>query len=330
MHHNSTRWLFSVSLATLLMGFAANADAQKILQWQFEPGQTLNVWFTQDMTVQMTAMGQEMESAADMGMLMKWDIQQVNEDGSAHINQSIERLTMRLATPGTDEIEYDSAHAEKATGTALTLKASVDPLVGVEFTQTMSSTGEILDVQLTEQSKQQLNAAPAGAQLREVLSRDGLKALLSQAATVFPTTPISPGDSWTGSTNSKSPVGPLSMEMTYEYVGTEMRSGRPLERIDVDMTVAFPEGAPQNGMNISVQNQRNTGSLFFDAEAGRFVETELHQNMRMVTSVGKQQHSQLLSTVLRMTFEPVSQVAQATATVPTDEAAQVQPATYVR
>ncbi len=328
------RIIYRRLVVATLLGLAATlctpeTNAQKLLQWRFEQGQSLDVWFTQDMTVQMTAMGQEMESSADMGMLMRWDIQQVNSDGSAEIKQSIERLSMRLETPGSDPIEYDSAQKEEAAGLALTLASSVEPMVGVEFMQKMSPSGEILEVSLSEAAQQKLATAPSGAQLKEVLSRDGLRALLTQAATVFPTTPIQPGDTWTGSTKSQSPIGQLLMEMKYTYRGTEVRSGQPLERIDVEMLVSFPGKANQNGVNIRVQNQRNTGALFFDAAAGRFVETELKQNMRMVTTMGDQQHSQLLSTVLRMSFSPVNPIVQATATRPAKADSLVQPASHI-
>jgi hypothetical protein len=304
--------------------------AQKLLQWRFQAGESIQVSFTQDMTVQMTAMGQPMETSADMGMYMRWNVLSVAADGTADIHQSIDRLSMKMQTPGTDPIAYDSAQTEEPVGMAVMLAATVDPMVGVEFTQKMSPAGEILDVALTERAKQQLAAAPDGAQLKEVLSRDGLKALLSQAATVFPKTPVKPGDTWTGSSESQSPIGKLTTNMQYKYVGTETREGRPLERIDVKMTVGFPDEVKQPGMNIAIQNQQNSGSMYFDAAVGRFVETQLNQNMRLVTTIDQQEHSQLLSTVLRMTFAPSSRVAQAAANVPGSVNSQIQPAGYIR
>ena len=277
---------------------------QKLLRWELKPGQALDVQFTQDMTIQMNAMGRDLQSSADMGMTMRWNVESVEPDGTARIRQSIDQLSMRLETPGSDPIEYDSAQEEEPVGTAVILATSVDPMVGVEFTQQMSSAGEILAVELSEQAKQQLDAAPSGAQLKEILSQNGLKALLSQAATVFPTTPVKPGDSWTGSTTSKSPVGNLSMDMTYTYRGTEMSNGQPLEKIDVEMTVRFPEPNATNGMSIAVRNQKNTGTLYFDAAAGRFAMSELNQNMRLVTTVGGQEQSQIMSTILRMEVHP--------------------------
>ena len=314
--------MFATSIVLSL--FVSNSDAQKLLQWRFQPGESIQVSFTQDMTVQMNAMGKPMESSADMGMQMRWDVKNVDANGTADIHQSIERLTMQMQTPGAEPISYDSAQTEDPIGMAAMLAATVDPMVGVAFNQKMSREGEVLEVTLSDQAQQQLASAPQGAQLKEILSRDGLKALLSQAATVFPKTPVKPGDTWTGSCKSKSPIGELSMDMRYKYVGTETHQGRALERIDVEMVVSFPEAANPAGMSIAVQNQQNAGSMFFDAAAGRFVSTQLNQNMRLVTKVGEQEHAQMMTTVLKMSFAPMNQVASASKTP-----SAVQPAGYI-
>jgi hypothetical protein len=177
----------------------------------------------------------------------------------------------------------------------------------------MTNRGEILDVKLTPDAQAKLAKQPTGAQLKEMFSKEGMKSLLHQAATVLPEKPVKPGDSWKGTTETKSPVGKLVMDMTYTYRGTVMDSGRPLERIDVGMMVRFAKQANEMGLNVSVKEQKNAGALFFDAELGRFVRTEMRQTMTLVTSIGPKEHQQSLDTMLTMKFANANSPAAKTA-----------------
>jgi len=288
----------------LLLTAVSSATAQeKLLRWKLARGENIQVNFVQNTTMNTSIMGSELNSSADMGMVLLWHVGQVANDGTMEIVQSIKQLTMKMENPGGAPIEYDSSKPVRPEDTvAQTLAASIQPLVGVEFVQTMSARGEILDVTLTQEARASLAKAPAGSQLTQIFSKEGLKSLLHQAATVLPEGPVSPGDTWTGQTQTKSPVGTLVMDMTYTYRGTEMVKNRPLERIDVDVVVKFGREPNAMGLEVEVKAQQNAGTMFFDATSGRFVQTELNQNMTLETAIGEKVHRQRLNTVLRMQF----------------------------
>jgi hypothetical protein len=302
-------FLLSLTASLVLMPTSAVA-AEKLLRWKLRPGELIRVTFDQDMKMQTSLLGNEMESAADMAMVMNWDVENVSGQGVAQIKQSIERLRLKMHTPGADPIEYDTAQQEKPQGLASSLANSLAPLIGMEFMQKMSDRGEILDVQLSESAAAALAKEPSGAQLQQIFSHDGLKALLNQTATVLPAEPVTPGDTWTGSSQNKSAVGTMVMEMTYTYCGSELHNGRLLERIDVQMDVSFGAGPNALGLNVDVKEQNNHGSLYFDADAGHFVNTTLQQSMTLETAIGDRVHRQQLSTVMEMTFTPVSRTAK--------------------
>ncbi len=289
----------------LLFGSSAQAQ-QKLLRWKLQPGETLDVSFAQETQTMTSIMGTELKSAAHMGMVLRWKVAGVAADGTADISQSIQRLTMHMDNPGGEPIRFDSASHEEPVGLGKTLAQNIQPLVGVEFTQTMNNRGEILEVALSPSAKESLAKAPTGAQLTEVFSKEGLKSLLHQAATVLPEAPVSPGDSWPGQSQTKSPVGLLVMNMTYTYRGTQVVEGKPLERIDVAVGVEFGQGPNALGLNVAVKEQQNAGTLYFDASAGRFTHTELTQNMTLETTIGEKVHRQQLNTQLRMQFASVS------------------------
>ena len=295
------------------------ADAQKLLRWKLQAGESLRLTFDQDMIMETSIMGNEIKSTADMAMVLNWNVRQVGSDGVADIVQSIERLHMKMQTPGGDPVEYDSAQPTQPQGLAKTLADSIQPLVGIEFVQRMNDRGEIIDVRLSDRGVAQLATAPAATQLQEIFSKQGMKSLLHQAATVLPEGPVKPGDRWKGVSETKSPVGKLVMDMTYTYRGTEIRDGRPLERIDVEVKVGFGEGPNALGLDVDVKEQQNSGSMYFDVAAGRFTDSVLRQSMTLETAVGEKTHRQKLDTQLRMRFASDHVAVAKTAARPSSE-----------
>ena len=290
-----------LGMATLAI-FVSTANAQKLLRWKFVPGENIQVNFQQDMRMSTDMMGNQIKTTADMGMTLGWQVKTVSPQGVAEIAQSIERLQMNMSNPGSAPIAYDSASTTKPTGVAAQLAAGIESLVGVEVLQQLNPRGEILAVTLSPEAQAQVAKAHAAAQVQQVFSKEGMKALLHQAATVLPEKPVSPGDSWTSQMDTKSPVGSLHMDMKYTYRGTEVYNGRELEVVDVSVNVGFGAEPNQLGLKVKVAEQEGKGALFFDAAAGRFVSTQLNQNMSLETTVGKTVHRQQLETVVKMQF----------------------------
>ena len=304
--------LFATTLSILV---ASQTQAERLLRWKLQPGETIDVRFVQDMDMVSTVLGKQLESSADMSMIMRWNVERVSQQGATQMRQSIQRLRMSMKTPGGAPVVYDSASKEPASGMANQLAQNMSPLIGVEFIQTMSPRGEIMDVRLSEAAAAKLAASPASAQLQQVFSKDGIKSLLHQAATVLPQNSVRPGDSWKGQSKSDSPVGTLVMDNTYTYRGTVNKNGRTLDRIDVDVKVSFAKGNNKLGVDVQIKQQQNKGVMYFDVDKGRFVETLLAQKMTMVTAIADQSHEQQLDTKLRMQFSDANVTAR-TAKIP--------------
>lgn len=289
---------FSLALTTI----TARSQAERLLRWKLQPGEAINVRMIQDMDMTSNVMGKSLASSADMAMVMRWVVEGVDQDGVSEMRQSIQRLRMTMQTPGGEPVVYDSASKDAPAGMAKNLAKNMQPLIGVEFIQTMSPRGEVIDVRLSDAANERLARAPAGPQLREVFSEDGIKSLLHQAATVLPERAVTVGDQWTGVTRTQSPVGTLLMNNVYTYKGTVNKDGRALERIDLEVNVSFAKGSNPPGVSVDITKQQNRGVMYFDAKQGRFVETMLSQEMTLVTAIGDQNHEQQLATKLRMQF----------------------------
>jgi hypothetical protein len=292
--------ILSVTLTTVFG--PRSASAQKRLRWTLEPGETVKVQFSQVMDTEASIQSAVLQSTVQMSMAMKWHVLNVDAEGTAEMAQSIEQLKIVMNSPGAGEVSYDSSAPQQPDGLAKDLASGIEPLIGMRFIQKMNDRGEILDVRLSDEASAALDKSPLGSQLKEVFSREGLDALVNQTAAVLPQHPVRPGDTWTGTSETKSPVGALKMDLTYTYLGTETRQGRELEKIGVKIQLGFAEGANPLGLNVKFTDQNNSGLMYFDARAGRFVETTVNQKMTMETAIGDRTHQQKLNTRLSMRF----------------------------
>ena len=298
----ASKYVRLFAFALVLTSVATESRAERLLRWKLQPGETIDVRMVQDMDMTSNVLGKSLASSADMSMLMRWIVKDVDREGVTEMHQSIQRLRMKIQTPGGAPVVYDSASKDSPVGMAENLAKNMQPLIGVEFIQTMSPRGEIIDVRLSETANAKLAGAPEGAEVRQVFSEDGVKSLLHQAATVLPERAVKPGDQWTGVTRTQSPVGTLVMNNVYTYRGTVKKNDRALERIDVEVNVSFSKGNNALGVNVEIEQQDNRGVMYFDAEQGRFVETMISQKMTLVTAIGDESHRQQLNTKLRMQF----------------------------
>ena len=144
------RRFFAVAVvALLLVGVHAEAQAQTVLRWKFEPGQSLQINFEQKTTSETSGVGTPTAVEIAMQMGMTWKIESV-EQGAAQITQTFDRLKMSMKSGKSDAIEYDSEADEPPKGAAADLAAGVAPLLGALFTVSMTDRGAIQEVAFTE------------------------------------------------------------------------------------------------------------------------------------------------------------------------------------
>lgn len=322
------RWTHATSLGFALFMVSqfclegSPVMGQKLLRWNLQRNETIQVLLSQKMMTAASIQGTELRSTVDMLMAMKWHVLAVDAHGTAQMSQSIDRMKMTMESPGFETVAYDSATATHATGPTQSIAASIEPLLGVKFIQTMNDRGEIVDLRLSKEAAEALDKVPSGAQLKEMFSQEGLKSLVTQAAAVLPEKPIRPGDTWRGQSETKSPAGNLKMNMRYRYFGTELRQGRPVEKIGVALQLSFVDGANPLGLSVQIKDQDNSGTLYFDSVLGQFVETSLHQNMTLQTKLGNQTHMQKLDMQLRMQFRSDRSAQTVRSTVPKQRTAR--------
>ena len=152
----------------------------------------------------------------------------------------------------------------------------------------MDPRGNVLEMKLPQGLAENMSKLPGGAQFGNMFSEDGMKGMAEIAT--FPEQPLNPGDTWTRTATIKNPVtGDMTMDSTFRYVGPEVRDGRELEKIAMEMKMRVGEGGT---MTLTITDQASEGTFYFDKEAGQFVSGESKSKMTMKTTVLGQQIEQ--------------------------------------
>ena len=279
---------------------ATATEAQ--LKWKFKEGQKYQLKMEQEMTQSMEIQGQPMNTSNNTTTYMTWLVTEVDEGGNASITSTIDRMTMKMNAPMMGNVDIDTDNDEQPAGMAAQIKSAIQPLIGAEFKQKMSPQGEVTDVQIPDGTV----ADTPGPTGQMGMNSKQISEMASKVSPKFPTGNVKIGQSWNDKSVSDSPVGQIEVANDYVYEGTTMIDDRLTHRIAVDTRMAFPAGPNAMGMTIKVGEQNTKGALFFDADKGQMVKSEVDQDM--VLNIGAAGHDivQHMKQKVRATFTEVS------------------------
>jgi hypothetical protein len=291
-----------VLLITLALVVIApdSGQAAKTFRWKLKQGDKFQVDMTQKIKQNIQAAERTIDVSQDMKMQMSWNVAQVDSDGTIHLQQTIDRITMTMQIPGQGEMKFDSASEEEPQGIAKMIADMLKPMVGAKMTQTMNDRGQVLDFEVAKEALEGLRANPM---LKQFFSEDSLKEMMAKGSAVLPEEAIDKGHTWTATMEINSPVGKMKTDTTYVYQGEEKRGGKVLDKFGLKLAMSFGEGGASLA-KIQVKDQDCSGTMYFDAEAGRLVETQMTQKMTLEVAVAGQQMNQKLDQTMLLTVTP--------------------------
>ena len=286
----STICLFVFSVPAALPASAQTDEVQ--LKWKFREGQQLSAMLEQKIDLQISVNGQTIRTKNNSSSWMRWNVRSV-ENGKAEVAVTIDRMTLDINTPAA-AVLVDTDNKEQTSAAAETMAKGLRPLIGVEMSQTMLSSGLIEDVTIPDEA---LTALKNVTGLR---MGDFVKNLSKNSTLAFPDGPLKIGRSWTRSTVAPSPVGEVSVTHKYTYQGKKKVEGKELHAFDADVKMKFANA--DGGPNIEIQEQSTAGTLYFDELAGRLNHSEIEQKVKMQISVGAQKIDQTLTQTARFSM----------------------------
>jgi hypothetical protein len=269
-------WLTAI-IGTGLVLVGGRAAGQQELRWRFRPGETLHYvrsdeWTTLDGDRKVTMHFSRTYE-------MTWRVETVEPDGAARIVQTIDRVRHSVKKPPQEESVYDSASVvAPAAGAASRFTAAIKPLIGAEFSFTLTPLGEVRDLELSEKTRKL-----AGSQATPsawLLNDDALTRLVPTVP--LPKAAVRPGTTWTETDSVAIGVGTKNLTRTFRYIGDREREGKRIERIETEVeTVVNPrKNLPYESKILSPTTR---GAIAFDRDAGRLVQRSERDLVRSIT-----------------------------------------------
>jgi hypothetical protein len=287
------------------------AVGQPMLRWLFRPGDRFEIITAQDVTITAGAAQDTVRMSHRTVVQIGWEVSAVDSDGQAKILQQIERLKVRLKSPGMDELVYDTVSDTSPTGPVKQVADALQPLLKIRPTLTVDTRGRVREVQLNSENGK-INA-PAGRPFKQFLTGDGGLELSGLSQLVLPEGPVTANSSWKHTTQIQLAIGSFQRETTYQLTRSETRGGRSFPKVKFQWklrpkTEADPalRGEAEPPPPVRIKSQKNEGAFLFDDVAHHPVQATMQQRMTLITRIATREVKQEISSATKTKIKRLS------------------------
>lgn len=277
---------FALVLAVCVVSSRA-LQAQTTLQYQFKKGDTLRYVLT--VAQKGTNKGDDMEfnGAQSQSIEMTWQVESVDEKGTAKIALRFDRAKLMAQGPKEMREVSSDAKEEPTDEAAKSMYALAKALAKFQGSFTVSARGEIQNVTVPASVLKEMKAVPGAEKASESWAEEHLQSTLKDNILLVPPTAIAKGKSWKNSVKGQSPFGKLSGDMHYVYDGSVERDGRKVEKFLLRPKFKI-EPDPKAQIAITIKAFESEGTAYFDNATGRLVEVASTQRLEVeAESMGK-------------------------------------------
>ena len=252
----------------LLSGLSASRTQAETLQWKFAVGDTYLLEVQQTVEQKTTVLLQPVEATTTLSMGVRWEITAVHPDGSAEVTQTFEKLSLKVQSEDSAEVDYDSGRTQQSSASGEGLHKAIRRLLNTPIQLTVRPDGQITEVKASEESLKKIRESSGSVKLRTALSPEGLQNMLALISTPLPDKEIQPGETWNRERRSGTGGQQLDVTHRFEFTGTEEVEGVALAKIEFSTTLKPGEPDTSSAQGPMIQSQDSTGSYWFDAELG--------------------------------------------------------------
>ncbi len=265
--NGAIRGLMLVCLACGTVGAAG-----VVLQTKYPAGERLyELSTTTSQTVEHS--GTEQSTQVTTTSVIRRTVSRRDAEGDLHVRYTYEAVKGQAKGPGF-EVQFDSSRPEATRVTSPQIQPVADvwkALRGATYTLVLDARDQLKAIEGRD-------AIPTAA--RAALSEEALRRRFTQERGMLPGREVRKGDRW--SRQESRTIGPgstLSMTTYYEYLGSEEKDGRTLDRISVFRTdprlevVRDPDAHGQLKSG-DLRFEATSGTLYVDREAGQVIRME--------------------------------------------------------
>jgi Family of unknown function (DUF6263) len=254
-------------------------QAQIKLEFKFPEGQSLTYKTTSRTRQLLTLMGgMEKVSVLRETKLSTRSVGKCRDDSSLPIEETNQFLRAEYTVPDGIKLTLDSSEPNiKIDNPQLAFLADVFKLENsIAYTVVLDKQKKVKEIEGTEKLKEmaeQLADSIAREEFQRANSVDRLRTKFEQALRILPDVPAHAGESWERTELLEINGKTLTVRKKYEYVGTEKKGDKILEKIgqkllDVKYDTDANEKLPLKVAKSSLKIQSSEGTILFDREEG--------------------------------------------------------------
>ena len=289
MRLNITRLHFVPVLLMLAFVSSIQAQDKPNLAWKLQEGDTLAVEFeqTQKILTRIDARDRALEGGLTLGV--GWNVTGVAGDGSATIEQTIERIRVKTGAPGGSikkVVDIDTDSDASLRGVSRGVMKQIKTLIGLKFTVVMKPDGEVVSVTPGANVATVVAALPETSALRRVFSAKAMTKLVSDSSFGLPAKAVKQGESWDeNSTIAMTSNDGRAFSFDRAVKSTLKSISDSKANIDVEVTLTQAPFAGANSGNeltspLKLTSFTGGGQVEFDRSTGTLTSSSISSETR--------------------------------------------------
>ncbi len=287
-----------IALITTIVVAASSLLVAQQPRWQLSQGQDLN--YQVENTVRLSVGQPPTDYRLDQQFNLTWTVKEIADDGTAQIQQVVERIVLKLDDP-LGNLEYNSSTDEDPHGLAALMGPIFRAFREHPLTFRLSPDGEIVDLQVPEQVLTSMVHGPLASPLSPFASKEGLRHLFFEGIVQFQGTPWEPGVTWSTSNKTSNEVlGRQKVQRTFRYVREEQAGDDTLAVIETTRIVINEND--DKALLITVEG--SAGEIRFNQTKGHLQSSQWTATTKLTSDGNETNTPAQLHQSFNMTFVP--------------------------
>jgi hypothetical protein len=268
-----------IGFACLALVWSQQARAQVKLEYKFTEGDKLTYKSTTKTKQVLTLQGMDIETESDQVVVSSRTIGKRRADSSTPIEDKVESLRAELSLPGGNNVTLDSTNPDaKIDNPALAFLGEVFKLAGeTSYTIVLDNRNKVQAIEGVEKLLEKADklSPPARDVIGDRMKTDKLKARFEQEYGNLPDVLCRPGEPWERTEVLDVGSGQtLIFKKRYEYVGTEKKGDKTLDKISskcigIELKQDPAAHSPLKVVKGDLKVEDSAGTILFDRENGR-------------------------------------------------------------
>lgn len=221
---------------------------EEALRWKFNEGDQFKFTFQQSTTIQSKVEGNSIENSSNLGLIVSWKVIQAGE-GQATIEMRYQQIDIEMNPRGAGLVKVSTDPALPRVGTGSVARVAegliraVTPIIDQPFLVLLDDRGVISEVQMEAKLVEQIRLAPNSMAIRNVISQEGIQAILGSLLVQFP---AEPARTWQNQSTLEIAGVPINQVTTYtlpEPAQADSSEGKPDPMLTIQFAteVDFPD-----------------------------------------------------------------------------------------